>query len=163
MTTLRAPRQMPEFIRMNRAVRPVVLALALALGSASCDESLSDVAGPTPNLEPTFSSIQQEIFNTTDSSGRQSCISCHVAGGPAAFLLLTEGVSYNNLVNRTSGAKPGAIRVIPGDPDNSYLVQKLEGAPGIVGQRMPRTSGPFLTSGQVSIIRRWIELGANND
>ena len=140
-----------------------MLAMALALGGTACDESLSDIAGPTPNLSPTFSSIQQEIFNTTDSSGRQACITCHVAGGPAAFMPLTEGVWYNNLINRTSGAKPGAIRVIPGDPDNSYLIQKLEGTPGIVGERMPRTSGPFLTDGQISIIRRWIELGANND
>jgi hypothetical protein len=148
---------------MNRAARRVALALALAFGGAACDESLQDVAGPTPNLTPTFSSIQREIFNTTDSSGRQACITCHVAGGMAAFLPLTEGVSYNNLVNRMSGAKPGAIRVIPGDPDGSYLIHKLEGAPDIVGQRMPRTGGPFLTDGQVSIIRRWIELGANND
>ena len=148
---------------MNRAARRVVLALALAMGSAACDESLSDVAGPTPNLQPTFTSIQQEIFNTTDSSGRQACITCHVAGGTAAFMPLTEGVSYNNLVNRASGAKPGAIRVIPGDPDNSYLIHKLEGRSDIVGQRMPRTSGPFLTDGQISIIRRWIAEGAQNN
>jgi hypothetical protein len=148
---------------MNRAAIRVVLALALAVGGAACDESLSDVAGPTPNLEPTFRSIQQEIFNTTDSSGRQACITCHVAGGPAGFMPLTEGVSYNNLINRTSGAKPGAVRVIPGDPDGSYLVQKLQGTPGIVGERMPRTSGPFLTDGQISIIRRWIAEGAQNN
>jgi hypothetical protein len=53
--------------------------------------------------------------------------------------------------------------VVPNDPDNSYLLAKLEGRLDIVGQRMPRTSGPFLTDGQISIIRRWIELGANND
>ena len=29
--------------------------------------------------EPTFSSIQTEIFDTTDSSGRLACISCHNA------------------------------------------------------------------------------------
>jgi hypothetical protein len=148
---------------MTSTSRRIVVAAALALSGLACDESLSDLAGPTPDLEPTFSSIQREIFNTTDSSGRQACITCHVAGGPAGFLPLTEGVSYNNLINRTSGAKPGAVRVIPADPDGSYLVQKLEGAPDIVGQRMPRTSGPFLTDGQMRIIRRWIELGANND
>lgn len=148
---------------MTRIAKGLALAAALAVSGAGCDEKLSDVAGPTPNLEPTLSSIQREIFNTTDASGRQSCVSCHVAGGPAAFLPLVEGVSYGNLVGRTSGAKPGAVRVIPGDPDNSYLVQKLEGAQGIVGQRMPRTGGPFLTTGQMSIIRRWIELGAKND
>jgi len=28
---------------------------------------------------------------------------------------------------------------------------------------MPRTGGPYLTEGQVSIIKRWIETGARND
>jgi hypothetical protein len=148
---------------MTQSWKRLTMAAALTLAAAGCDESLSDLAGPTPDLQPTFSSIQREIFNTTDSSGRQACITCHVTGGPAGFLPLTEGVSYGNLVNRTSTAKPGAVRVIPGDPDGSYLVQKLDGTPGIVGQRMPRTGGPYLTEGQVRIIRRWIELGANND
>jgi len=148
---------------MIRIVRRVALVTALACAGAACDESLSDVAGPTPILEPTLSSIQREIFNTTDSSGRQACTTCHVAGGPAGFMALVEGASHDNLVGRSSAARPGAVRVIPGDPDNSYLVQKLEGAPGIVGQRMPRTGGPFLTEGQMRIIRRWIELGAKND
>jgi hypothetical protein len=62
-----------------------------------------------------------------------------------------------------SNGKPGAVRVIPGDPENSYLVQKLEGHSGIVGQRMPRTGGPYLTEGQMQIIRRWIARGAPND
>jgi hypothetical protein len=148
---------------MTPAIKRAMVAAALALSGVGCDENLSDVAGPTPNLEPSLSSIQREIFNTTDSSGRQACITCHVAGGPAGFMPLVEGASYGNLVGRTSGAKPGAVRVIPGDPDNSYLIQKLEGAAGIVGQRMPRTTGPFLTDGQISIIRRWIAQGAQND
>jgi len=148
---------------MTRPWKCLIAAAALTFGSAACDEKLSDVAGPTPDLQPTFSSIQQNIFNTTDSSGRQACITCHIAGGPGGFMPLTENVSYGNLVGRTSPNKPGAIRVIPGDPDNSYLIQKIEGAPGIVGERMPRTGGPFLTSGQISIIRQWIARGANND
>jgi len=53
--------------------------------------------------------------------------------------------------------------VVPGDPDNSYLLRKLEGAADIAGVRMPRGTGPSLMAGQISIIRRWIELGAKND
>lgn len=137
----------------------------LALGAAGCDEKLSEVAGPTPNLQPTFSSIQREIFNTADSSGRAACTQCHNAAGRnfAGGLSLVEGVSYGELVNVASRNKPGAIRVIPGDPQNSYLIHKIEGRPGIAGERMPRTGGPFLTEGQISIIKRWIELGAHND
>lgn len=151
------------------SVRRRVLALTLgAVGLttlAGCDEKLADVAGPTPGLSPTFASIQQEIFQTTDSSGRVACTQCHTTQGrtPAANLSLLPDVAYQNLVNVPSVQKPGAIRVIPGDPDNSYIVHKLEGRSDIVGQRMPRTSGPFLTEGQMLIIRRWIAQGAANN
>ena len=57
----------------------------------------------------------------------------------------------------------GAIRVVPGDPENSYLIHKLEGRPGIVGVRMPQIGPPYLTDGQILVIKRWIELGARND
>ncbi len=137
----------------------------MAIGSAACDERLSDIAGPTPNLEPTLSSIQREIFSVSDSTGRLSCVQCHTNAGrtPSAGLLMVDGQSFAALVNQPSRAKPGAVFVIPGDPDNSYLVQKLEGSPTITGARMPRNAGPFLTAGQMSIIRRWIQLGAKND
>ena len=139
---------------------------ALALAVASCDEKLRDIAGPTPDLTPTFSSIQANIFAAPDATGRAACTSCHTnVGGraPAAGLNLVGAGAHAQLVNVASRAKPGAILVIPGDPDNSYLIHKIEGRPGIVGQRMPRTSGPFLTAGQVLILRRWIQLGAPND
>ena len=143
----------------------VGLVLSLALTSVACDERLSDIAGPTPNLQPTLSTIQREIFNASDSSGRLSCIQCHTNVGrtPSAGLLLVDGQSFQALVGQASRAKAGAVFVVPGDPDNSYLIQKLEGAANIAGTRMPRGAGPFLTSGQMSIIRRWIQLGAKND
>jgi hypothetical protein len=43
------------------------------------------------------------------------------------------------------------------------IVHKLEGRTGIIGVRMPRRNGPFLTEGQMLVIKRWIELGAQND
>jgi hypothetical protein len=142
--------------------KPALLILVLALAASGCDEQLKDVAGPTPNLEPTFSAIQRDIFAATDSTGRAACTSCHNAQGArfAGNLNLSDATAYAQLINVPSTGKSGSIRVVPGDPDTSYLVQKLEGAPGIVGQRMPRTNGPFLTPGQMSIIRRWIQQGA---
>ena len=140
----------------------LVGALAAAVG---CDEALNSIAGPTPNLTPTLSSIQKEIFNTQDSTGRLACIQCHtnVGRNPSAGLNLIDGVSYQALVGVASGAKPGATRVVPGDPDHSYLLNKLIGSTDIVGVRMPRGTGPYLSEGQIRIIRRWIELGAKND
>jgi hypothetical protein len=140
-------------------------ALVLAMTGASCDEKLSDLTGPTPNLEPTFSSIQREIFDTTDSSGRLACTNCHtnVGRNPSGGLNLVSGISYANLIRVASVGKPGAVRVIPGDPDNSYIIHKLEGNPDIVGVRMPRGNGPYLTDGQILVIKRWIANGAPNN
>jgi hypothetical protein len=144
---------------------PAALLVVAALGAAACDERLADVAGPSPNLSPTFSSISKEIFESADSSGRVACTNCHTNVGrtPAGGLNLLPGIAYGALVSVNSAQKPALKRVEPGNPDASYLVHKLEGAPDIVGLRMPRTGPPYLTSGQMIIIRRWIELGAKND
>jgi hypothetical protein len=140
-----------------------VLAVALTVAVAACDEKLSDVTGPTQNLTPTFSSIQADIFNAPDSAGRLACTQCHNAiGGRFNGLDLSAAVAYTNLVGRASVGKPGAVRVVAGDPENSYLIHKLEGRPGIVGSRMPLL-GPALTEGQILVIERWIQLGARND
>ncbi len=130
--------------------------------STACDESLSTLAGPTPNLEPTFASIQSQVFETTDSAGRTACTTCHtnVGRNPAGGLNLTHDFAYDQLVNVPSRNSPGAIRVVPGDPENSYLVHKVEGRQGIVGSRMPNNGPPFLSAGQILILERWIEIGA---
>jgi hypothetical protein len=151
-------------MHIDGATRIVILAAAMA--SISCDEPLSRIAGPTPNLEPTLSSIEREIFNATDSSGRRACTNCHSdAGGrvPPTGMVLLPGRSFDSIVNVAVRGKPGAIRVIPGDPENSYLVHKLEGRSGTAGLRMPIGGPPFLTDGQILIIKRWIELGARRD
>lgn len=148
-----------------RHLRLLACVLPLTAFLAGCDEQLSDLTGPTPNLQPTFGSIQREIFNTQDASGRLSCIQCHTNVGrtPAGGLNLVEGTAFGALVGRPSVLKPGETFVVPGDPDNSYLVKKLEGAAGINGLRMPRNNGPFLTEGQMLVIRRWITAGAANN
>jgi hypothetical protein len=148
---------------MRRFLLPGMCALAIASGG--CDEKLSSITGPTPNLTPTLSSIQREIFSSSDSSGRLACIGCHTDSGraPASNLVLLDGRSYGQLVGRAGTGKAGTTLVIPGDPDNSYIVHKLEGQSDIVGLRMPRNNGPFLTEGQMSVIRRWITEGAQNN
>ena len=148
---------------MMRAPMRALIILG-AVGMLGCDEKLSDVTGPTPNLQPTFSSIQQNIFEASDSSGRLACTQCHNAiGSLFTGMNLTNAVAYANLVNVAVREKAGATRVIPGDPENSYLIQKLEGRAGIVGARMPFNSPAYLTDGQIKVIKRWIEDGAQNN
>ena len=143
----------------------ILLLAVVSVAAAGCDEKLSELTGPTPSLQPTFSSIQHEIFDTTDSSGRVACVTCHNPQGRnfTAGLDLTSGTSYGLLVGVASREKPNLMRVAAGDPDNSYLIHKLEGHADIVGARMPRTNGPFLTPGQIAVIRRWIAIGAPNN
>jgi hypothetical protein len=143
---------------------------AAGLVCASCDEKLSSITGPTPDLAPTFTSIQQNIFTATDPSGRAACTNCHTTAGgrvPPVGMDLGSGSAHAQLVNVPSRGKPGAVRVIPGDPDNSYLIHKLAGlgpaGETIAGVRMPLGAGPYLTEGQIRVIRRWIELGALNN
>ena len=148
---------------MTVSVR-VVAAVALALSTAGCDEPLSSITGPTPDLKPAFSSIQQNIFEAGDSSGRPACINCHTTARAnfVGGLDLTSGAAYAALVGAPSRNKPGAIRVVAGDPEASYVIHKLEGRSSIAGVRMP-LGGPYLAQGKIDVIKRWIELGARND
>ena len=147
---------------MSRISVAVVL-VSTVVCLSGCDESLSRLAGPSPNLQPTFSAIQANIFEQSDSAGRAACTGCHTnAGGraPSGGLNLAHDVAYDQLVNIVSREKAGVLYVTPGNPDGSYLVQKLEGTPGIVGRQMPFSGPPFLATGQMDIIRRWIQIGA---
>jgi hypothetical protein len=143
--------------RLTRSLLRGLFIAAAAFAVAGCDEKLSDVTGPTPNLQPTLSSIQSEIFS-------QRCIGCHSNVGrvPPMGLVLTDGNAYANLVGVASVERPALRRVNPGDPETSYLIHKLEGRPGIFGVQMPFQGTP-LTSGQIRVIERWIELGAPNN
>jgi hypothetical protein len=151
-------------VRTRRSVWVAGCILAVVFGAPGCDEKLSDLTGPTPNLQATFSSIRTEIFETTDLAGRTACVSCHTNQGrfPAGNLNLRSD-PYAALVGVASAGRPGLKRVEPGDPDASYLIHKLEGRSGIAGVRMPLNGPPFLTNGQMVVIRRWIELGAPNN
>jgi methionine-rich copper-binding protein CopC len=53
---------------------------------------------------------------------------------------------------------PSLQRVRPGDPDGSYLIQKLEGR-AAVGAQMP-FGGPPLPASTIAFIRQWIANGA---
>ena len=147
----------------TRGVRAMLASVlcAAVFGIAGCDEKLSDLVAPSPNLAPTFSSIRTEIFQTTDLAGRTACVNCHRPQGGTPLNLQDD--PYTALVGVNSREKPGAVLVVPGDPDASYLIHKLEGRSDIVQLRMPRNGPPYLTPGQITVIRRWIENGAPNN
>ncbi|MET0660332.1 MAG: hypothetical protein ABW110_19480, partial [Steroidobacteraceae bacterium] len=76
-------------------------------------------------------------------------------------LRLDEASSYALLVNAASIEVPQVLRVQPGNPDTSYLVQKLEGT-AAAGGRMP-LGQPALPDESIAVIRQWIADGAQDD
>lgn len=98
-----------------------------------------------------FASIQANVFTPI-------CTTCHSGAAAPLGLRLDEGVSYALLVNTPSTEVPALLRVNPGDPDGSYLIQKLEGT-AAVGGRMP-LGGPPLPAETIAVIRQWILEGA---
>ena len=108
----------------------------------------------TGNLTATLSSIQSEVFNL-------SCVTHHGPSVAEAGLDLSEGRSFENLVDVTSTQR-GLDLVEPNDAENSYLIHKLEGRAGIVGARMP-PNGPFITDEALDIVKQWIDEGAQDN
>lgn len=84
---------------------------------------------------------------------------------------LTAGRSYSDLVGVRSTQQPKLRRVVPGDPDMSYLVRKIENGPEITGTIMPQgcdSGTPLggavcLSAGDMAAIRKWIEECAQNN
>jgi len=141
----------------------VTLALTLAACGSGTGEGLDENGRPLPGggnvappvlLAPTLASIQVNVFSA-------SCAvpGCHGSAGTQEGLRLDPGFSYGSLLNVSAPRDPNLIRVIPFDPDGSFLVQKLEGAPGLLGDRMP-LGGPYLPQPTIEVIRQWIANGA---
>lgn len=131
---------------MLRPISALFLAAALLL-ITSCEH-----ADPfqEDGLQPTLESIQENIFNTSCAvSG------CHLGASPPEGLDLSAGMAEANLIGVDSREKPEFKRVDPGNPDDSYLLMKIEGDSRIIGQRMP-IGRPALPAEQISVIREWI-------
>ena len=137
-----------------------IVALALAACGAGSGEGLDQNGQPLPGggappsgLQPTLASIQDNVFTVTCAVSN-----CHGGAGAQYGLRLDPGFSAGNLINVPSPRDANLIRVVPGDPDASFLIQKLQGTQ-TVGVRMP-DGGPYLTTATVNVIRQWIQDGA---
>jgi len=142
---------MHEPMKTGTVIGPPLLAAAL-LTLAACGGGGGGSAPPT-GLQPTLASIQANVFSVSCAlSG------CHTGAGAPFGLQLDPGFSYGNLVNVPSPRDSNLIRVVPGDPDASFLIQKLDGTQTL-GERMP-AGGPYLTTATINVIRKWIQDGA---
>ena len=109
-------------------------------------------SGGSGGISADFQSIQDNVFTPI-------CTQCHIGASAPQGLQLDSAHSYQLLVGVPSNEVPSLQRVKPGDPDNSYMLQKLQGAPGIVGGQMPLGQQP-LPQSTLTAIRQWIANGA---
>lgn len=112
---------------------------------------------PGAVVESKLSSIQENIFDK-----KCAIPTCHSGAGAPLGLDLDAGQSHGNLVG-VQAIQSSLDRVEPGDPDNSFLIRKLEGTlGGGEGQQMPRNADP-LSVKEIQAIRDWITNGALDD
>ncbi len=126
---------------------------------ASCTGG--DGSGLPPRLPPgafgpNFSEIQVNIIEPNCAT-----TGCHLGSAAPQGLRLDSANSYGMLVGVASSESPSILRVEPGDPGSSYLVQKLEGSAS-VGAQMP-LGAPPLQQASIDVIRQWISDGAIDD
>ncbi|MCA9525783.1 MAG: hypothetical protein KC549_05745 [Myxococcales bacterium] len=126
-----------------------------ALALAGClDGELGDDGGvgPPPDLE----TLSMYVFSPACAFGP-----CHTDRAAAGGLSLEGPAAAVRaaLVDRPAEGPMDRVLVIPGQPNGSYLLEKLtEDAPE-AGTRMPQGGGR-LPAEQVAQIRRWIAAGA---
>jgi len=101
-----------------------------------------------------------------------ACVPCHYTGSPVGVDIeapFTPGTGLADSNNSWAEAHPEgntpARNVVPGDPENSFLMMKIgpmDLDPAVAGAQMP-WQVPTLTDAEVLALRTWIEAGAAND
>lgn len=117
---------------------------------------------PTPEAQPTPIPTQATLQQIQDTIFTPHCAigTCHDSGSATQNLDLSAGASYRQLVNVPSVDATALLRVDPGQPDDSFLLIKVQGLPPPgEGSQMP-LSGRLLSADQIQLIRDWILKGA---
>lgn len=112
-------------------------------------------------IQPTLSDINAKYFQF-------SCVfgGCHESGSAKGGLNLESSNLHAQLVNvgasDSKASARGKLLVVPGDPDASFLVQKLAGTMGRdEGNLMPDgTEEPIDPACRIAMLRQWISDGA---
>lgn len=151
---------------MRILVLLVLLLAVLMFGCAGNGKGLDENGNPVGSnggggggenlaFDPTFTNIKSNVFTPI-------CTNCHF--GPAApeGMNLSADTAYGMIVGVASVERPQYLRVNPGNPDDSYIIRKLQGGPDIAGGQMPLNQTP-LSQETINSIRAWIAKGAPND
>jgi uncharacterized protein (TIGR03118 family) len=128
-----------------------------AAGNVGTSAGVKVTVSNAAPAQVTLTQLQTSIFTPI-------CSVCHTGAGSSlpGSMNLTAGHAFASLVGVASVEQPSVLRVKPGDPANSYIIRKLEGAAGITGQRMP-LGGPYLDQATIDQVQAWISAGAQNN
>ena len=138
-----------------------LLLASCAAGCAGNGQGLDQNGQPTSGGGSTNGPVTADLQSIQDNVFTPICSKCHIGASAPEGLQLDAAHSYNLLVGVPSVEQPTLLRVKPGDPDNSYMVHKIEGLPGISGGQMPLGETP-LPQATIDAIRQWITNGAPN-
>lgn len=117
-------------------------------------------SSPCDGVTSTFDQIEKHVFNGASCTRS----TCHNVAQDEHNLSLSPGEAYDQLVgvppaNFTAGSA-GKLRVDLGNPENSFLIDKLRGELELgEGDRMPRGLRR-LPNLQIRLIGEWITAGA---
>lgn len=143
--TIRATVQGPDLARDEDSLP---MQCVPAPGSGPCDDATS-----------TLDLLERHVFAPTCSRD-----TCHNGPQSEHTLSLLPGEAHANLVgvqpDNLTARLAGKLRVDPGNPDNSFILDKLRGTlEDDEGERMPRTL-PKIPAKEIALIEAWIAAGA---
>jgi hypothetical protein len=139
----------------------LLLAASAAAGCAGNGEGLNANGEPVAAGGPASGPVTADLQSIQDNVFTPICAQCHIGASAPEGLQLDAAHSYDLLVGIPSNEQPNLLRVMPGDPDDSYMVHKIEGLAGIDGGQMPLGEAP-LPQATIDAIRQWIADGAPN-
>jgi hypothetical protein len=133
-----------------------ILVVAVALMPARAEAGSQARANPGSCGDPKEVSFRQDLLPAL----RESCVSCHYSEKDMLGLDLRAEAAYATVMGRKSKFA-GELLVKPGDPDHSFLVEKIVGKPRF-GQQMPPYGRP-LSPRERKLIVDWTRQGARNN
>jgi len=115
--------------------------------------------GPCDDAVSTLDLLERHVFAPTCSRD-----TCHNGPQSEHTLNLLPGQAYADLVgiepDNLTARLAGKLRVDPGNPDNSFLLDKLRGTLALdEGERMPRGL-PKIPAKEIALLEAWIAAGA---
>jgi hypothetical protein len=124
-----------------------------------------------PTLQPRYASIDRDLFQVSCGTSGNKAFNCHSSQGAAsASFLDLSGDAYPRLVGRTAvnplGDRKDLVLVKPGDPQNSFLVQKLRlttASDPHLGSGMPADAPGSICASSVDAVAQWILAGAGRN